>query len=508
MDFDLLYHAFGTVMLNPMNLLFVFVGVTAGIMVGALPGLTATMGCALLIPFTFGLGPIRGLLMLMGIFCGGIYGGSISGILIRIPGTPSAAATLLDGYPLSQKGMGGKAIGMSTVASFLGGTTGALVMTFLSPEIARVGLKFGPAEFFALAIFGLGMIITISGRSLLKGIISCLFGLLITTIGFDPLSGVPRFTFGSRDLLGGVTFIPALIGLFGYAQVFRNIEKMQIVPAVKAKVENILPTLKEIRAVLKTIFKSALIGTFIGSIPGTGCDIAAFVTYGEAKRTSKHPEKFGTGILEGVAAPEAGNNGATGGAMIPMLTLGVPGDAVTAVLLGALTIHGLQPGPLLFRDHLDVIYPIFAGMIMAQIVLLTVGLSGAKFFAKTINIDRKILTPVIFFLCVVGSYAMRFSFFDVGLSMIIGVIAYFMEYYEYPASPILLALILGPMAEQNLRRSLIISHGDPLTFFKRPISAAFIAIALFVMITSYYRIKKAMEREAEMASTAEKEEID
>jgi putative tricarboxylic transport membrane protein len=506
MDFHLLYQAFATVMLNPMNFFFVFIGITAGIIVGALPGLTATMGCALLIPFTFGLPPVQGLLMLLGIFCGGIYGGSISGILIRTPGTPSAAATLLDGYPLSQKGMGGKAIGMSTIASFCGGMTGAIVMTFLSPQIAKIGLRFGPPEFFALAIFGLGMIITISGRSLLKGIIAALFGLLITTIGFDPLSGVPRFTFGSMNLLGGVTFIPALIGLFGYAQVFRNIEKMEILPVVKSRVENILPSLKEIRASLKTIFKSALMGTFIGSIPGTGCDIAAFVAYGEAKRTSKHPEKFGTGILEGVAAPEAGNNAATGGAMIPMLTLGIPGDAVTAVLLGALTIHGLQPGPLLFRDHLDVIYPIFAGMIMAQFILLAVGLSGARIFARMINVDRKILTPIIFFLCVVGSYAMRFSFFDVGLSMIIGVIAYFMEYYGYPVSPILLALILGPMAEQNLRRSLIISHGDPLIFFTRPITAAFLIIAIFVMITSYYRIKKAMEREAQMVS--EKEEID
>ncbi|UCF84324.1 MAG: tripartite tricarboxylate transporter permease [Desulfobacteraceae bacterium] len=496
MDFDLLFSAFSTVMLNPANFFFVFVGITSGIIVGALPGLTATMGCALLIPFTFGLPPIQGLLMLIGIFCGGIYGGSISGILIRTPGTPSAAATLLDGYPLAQKGMAGKAIGISTIASFIGGTTGAIVMTFLSPQIAKIGLKFGPPEFFALAIFGLGMIITISGRSLLKGIISALFGLLITVIGFDPLSGVPRFTFGSQNLLGGVTFIPALIGLFGYAQVFRNIEKITILPPVKSKIENILPKLREILSVLKTILKSAVMGTFIGSIPGTGCDVAAFVTYGEAKRSSKHPEKFGTGILEGVAAPEAGNNGATGGAMIPMLTLGVPGDAVTAVLLGALTIHGLQPGPMLFRDHLDIIYPIFAGMIMAQFILLIVGLSGARVFARLINIDRRILTPVIFFLCVVGSYAMRFSFFDVGLSLVIGVIAYFMEYYGYTVSPILLALILGPMAEQNLRRALIISHGDPFVFFKRPISAAFILLAVFVIVSSYYRIKKTAQREA------------
>jgi putative tricarboxylic transport membrane protein len=497
MDFDLLFSAFATVMLNPANFFFVFVGITSGIIVGALPGLTATMGCALLIPFTFGLPPIQGLLMLIGIFCGGIYGGSISAILIRTPGTPSAAATLLDGYPLSQKGMAGKAIGISTIASFVGGTTGAVIMTFLSPQIAKIGLRFGPPEFFALAIFGLGMIITISGSSLLKGIISALFGLLITVIGFDPLSGVPRFTFGSQNLLGGVTFIPALIGLFGYAQVFRNIEKITILPQTKSKVEKILPRMSEIVSTLKAMIKSAVIGTFIGSIPGTGCDVAAFVTYGEAKRSSKHPERFGTGILEGVAAPEAGNNGATGGAMIPMLTLGVPGDAVTAVLLGALTIHGLQPGPMLFRDHLDIIYPIFSGMIMAQFILLIVGLSGARIFARLINIDRRILTPVIFFLCVVGSYAMRFSFFDVGLSLVIGVIAYFMEYYGYTVSPILLALILGPMAEQNLRRSLIIFHGDPLIFFKRPISAAFIILTGFVIISSYYRIKKANQREAQ-----------
>jgi putative tricarboxylic transport membrane protein len=502
MDFNLLFNAFGTVMLNPANFLFVFIGITSGIIVGALPGLTATMGCALLIPFTFGLPPIQGLLMLMGIFCGGIYGGSISGILIRTPGTPSAAATLLDGYPLSQKGLAGKAIGISTVSSFVGGTIGAIVMTFLSPQIAKIGLKFGPPEFFALAIFGLGMIITISGRSLLKGIIAALFGLLITVIGFDPLSGVPRFTFGSQNLLGGVTFIPALIGLFGYAQVFRNIEKITILPPVDSKVEKILPKFGEILSTLKTMIKSAVMGTFIGSIPGTGCDVAAFVAYGEAKRSSKHPEKFGTGILEGVAAPEAGNNAATGGAMIPMLTLGVPGDAVTAVLLGALTIHGLQPGPMLFKDHLDVIYPIFAGMIMAQFILLIVGLSGARIFARLINIDRRILTPVIFFLCVVGSYSMRFSFFDVGLSLVIGVIAYFMEYYEYPVSPILLALILGPMAEQNLRRSLIISHGDPTIFFQRPISAAFIILALVVIVSSYYRIKKAKEREEKAAASA------
>jgi len=507
MQFDLLLAAFGKVMLDPVNFLFVFIGVTAGIIVGALPGLTATMGVALLIPFTYGIDPVRGLLMLLGIFSGGIYGGSISATLLGIPGTPSAAATVLDGHPMAKKGLAGKAIGMATIASFFGGTLGALIMTFFSPLVAKMALRFGPPEFFALAFFGLGIIITVSGKSILKGLIAGIFGLMITMIGFDPLSGVPRLTFGSTELLGGINFIPALIGLFGYSQVFEGIEKILILPSVKSELKNIIPKLKELKGVLRTMIKSALIGTFIGAVPGTGCDIAAFVSYGEARRSSKHPEKFGTGILEGVAAPETGNNAATGGAMIPMLTLGVPGDAVTAVLMGALTIHNFQPGPLLFRDHPEVVYPIFAGMIVAQFVMLWVGLGGARFFAKIINLDRRIMTPIIFLLCVVGSYAMRFSFFDVGVSLIIGIIAYFMNYYGFPSSPILLALILGPMVEQNLRRSLIISHGDPLIFITRPISAAFIIIGIFIMITSYVRVKKAMDLEGQMASVVEKEKV-
>lgn len=499
MSFLYLLDAFQTIFSNPVSLLFILVGVTAGIMVGCLPGLTATMGCALLIPFTFSLPPIEGLLMLMGIFTGGIYGGSISGILIRTPGTPAAAATLLDGYPLSVKGQAGKAIGIGTIASFVGGTIGALIMAFLAPQIARFGLRFGPPEFFALAIFGLSMIISISGDSLLKGAIAALFGLMLTTIGFDPLSGVPRFYFGNDNLLGGITFIPALIGLFGFAQVFRNIEKMEIVPQVKSKVGKILPTFKEIKPLVPTMVKSGGMGAMTGSVPGLGCDVAAFIAYGEAKRTSKHPEEFGKGSLEGVAAPEAANNGATGGAMIPMLTLGVPGDAVTAVLLGALTIHGFQPGPLLFRDHLDIVYPIFAGMILCQLVLLVVGLSGARLFSKLINIDIKVLTPIIFLLCIVGSYAMRFSFFDVGLALSIGVLAYFMGKAKFPVSPILLALILGPMAEQNMRRALMLSNDDPMIFFTRPISVIFLALAVFMAITSYRKFKKLREIEKAVA---------
>jgi len=501
MSFMYLMDAFQTIFSDGTSLLFILIGVVAGIMVGCLPGLTATMGCALLIPFTFSLPPIQGLLMLMGIFTGGIYGGSISAILIRTPGTPAAAATLLDGFPLSQRGEAGKAIGIGTIASFVGGTIGALLMAFLAPEIAQFGLRFGPPEFFALAIFGLSMIISISGESLMKGAIAALVGLMLTTIGFDPLSGVPRFTLGNDNLLGGITFIPALIGLFGFAQVFRNIERMELVPQVRSKVGRILPSLKEVRSLVPTMAKSGGLGAVTGSVPGLGCDIAAFVAYGEAKRTSKTPEEFGKGSLEGVAAPEAANNGATGGAMIPMLTLGVPGDAVTAVLLGALTIHGFQPGPLLFRDHIEIVYPIFAGMILCQLVLLVVGLSGARYFAKLINIDSRILTPIIFLLCMVGSYSMRFSFFDVGLALGIGVVAYFMGKAKFPVSPILLALILGPMAEQNMRRSLMLSQDDLSIFVTRPISAAFLALAAFMVFTGYRRFKKLQAMEAAQART-------
>lgn len=501
MSFMYLMDAFQTIFSDGTSLLFILIGVVAGIMVGCLPGLTATMGCALLIPFTFSLPPIQGLLMLMGIFTGGIYGGSISAILIRTPGTPAAAATLLDGFPLSQRGEAGKAIGIGTIASFVGGTIGALLMAFLAPEIAQFGLRFGPPEFFALAIFGLSMIISISGESLMKGAIAALVGLMLTTIGFDPLSGVPRFTLGNDNLLGGITFIPALIGLFGFAQVFRNIERMELVPQVRSKVGRILPSLKVVRSLVPTMAKSGGLGAVTGSVPGLGCDIAAFVAYGEAKRTSKTPEEFGKGSLEGVAAPEAANNGATGGAMIPMLTLGVPGDAVTAVLLGALTIHGFQPGPLLFRDHIEIVYPIFAGIILCQLVLLVVGLSGARYFAKLINIDSRILTPIVFLLCMVGSYSMRFSFFDVGLALGIGVVAYFMGKAKFPVSPILLALILGPMAEQNMRRSLMLSQDDLSIFLTRPISAAFLALAAFIVFTGYRRFKKLQAIEAAQART-------
>ena len=468
----------------------IFLGVTGGIIVGSLPGLTATMGVALLVPFTFGLPITEAMGMLLGIFSGAIYGGSISAILIRTPGTPAAAATLLDGYPLSQKGEAGRALSVSVFSSFVGGFSGALIMTFLSPQISKFALQFSAAEYFGLAVFGLSIIISVSGGSVLKGIIAGFFGLLICTIGFDPVSGFPRFTFGMMDLLEGPAFIPTLIGLFAFSEVFKGVENIVTQKQIVSKITRAFPSYADIRIIWKDVLKSSVLGTFIGAIPGAGSDIAAFVGYSEAKRRSKTPEKFGTGKIEGVAAAESANNACTGGAMIPMLSLGVPGDAVTAILLGAFIIQGLQPGPLLYRDHMDVVYSVFAAMMIANIAMLIVGLCGVRLFARIITVRKSLLLPIILVLSIVGSYAIRNSSFDIWIALIFGVIGYFFQRYKYPVSPILLALILGPMAESNLRRALIISDGSFLDIITRPMTAGFLFIAVLSLLTSLIRENK------------------
>jgi putative tricarboxylic transport membrane protein len=493
-DFGLLYHSFGNVMLDWHVMLMIFIGVTGGITIGALPGLTATMGVALLVPFTFGRPPTESLGMLLGIYCGGMYGGSISAILIRTPGTPAAAATVLEGYPLGQKGEAGRALAMALFASFSGGMFGALVMTFLSPYVAGIALEFSYVEYFALALFGLSVIISISGTSIIKGVMAGLFGLLLATIGMDPISGYPRFNLGFIDLMEGPSFIPTLIGLFAVAELFSNIEKMGVALKIQAKIGQYFPSWADIKTSAPNILKSSTIGTIVGAIPGAGGDIAAFVSYAEAKRSSKHPEKFGTGLIEGVAATESANNACSGGAMIPLLSLGVPGDSVTAVLLGAFIVQGLQPGPLLYREHMDVVYNVFSAMIVANIAMLIVGAVGVRFFARVIGIQKEILIPVIFVLSLCGSYAMRQNVFDVYLTIAFGLVGYVMQRYQYPLSPILLALILGPMAEANLRRSMVVSGGDWHILFSRPIAVGLMILGVAFMVASVFNHKRIEKR--------------
>ena len=496
-NWSLMLASYGTVF-TPGVLFIICVGVTAGIIIGSLPGLTATMGVALLVPLTFGRPPLESLSMLLGIYCGAMYGGSISAILIRTPGTPAAAATILEGYPMARRGEAGRAMAMALFASFFGGIVGALIMTFASPVVSSFALEFGPVEYFALAIFGLSVIVSISGRSLIKGMMAAFFGLLISSIGFDPISGFPRFTFGLMEMMEGPPFIPTLIGLFAVSEVFNEVQKTGQIQQLKANLNQYLPTWADIKYCFKHLCRSSVIGTFIGAIPGAGGDIAAFISYGQAKRTSKHPERFGHGEIEGLASSESANNACSGGAMIPLLSLGVPGDAVTAVLLGAFIIQGLQPGPMLYKEHIDIVYQIFASMMLAQFVMLFIGMAGIRLFAKVILVDRAILTPAIFVLSMVGAFAMRSNVFDVYTTLAFGILGYVMMRYDYPLSPILLALILGPMAEANLRRAMVISAGDPSILFSRPIAVVLMGLAVVSLALSIKGQKKIEARLTEM----------
>lgn len=470
------------------NLFLLAFGVVLGIVVGAIPGLTATLAISLLLPFTFGLEASTALIMLVGIYCGGIYGGSITAILLRTPGTPGAAATALDGYPLAQQGQAGRAMGIATTASFIGGIISTVFMIFLSPTISSFALEFSSAEFFALAFFGLTIIFSISGDSLLKGAIAGLIGLLVNSVGMDPLVAFPRFTFGIKSLLVGFPLLPAVIGLFALTEVLRLLE-VGIVDEGKLdkNLDRIIPRWSDIKLLKWTFLKSGLIGTFIGALPGAGANIASFVAYSEAKRSSKNPEKFGKGAIEGVAAPETANNAVTGGALIPMLTLGVPGDAVTAVLLGALTIQGLQPGPLLFTEHPIVVNSIFAAMLIANIVMFVTGLTLSTVIARIAAMKKTTLVPIIAIFSLLGAFASEGSFIHMRIAIMFGIVGYILERFGFPLAPIALAIVMGTLAEKNFRTALIRAQGSFAVFFSSPISIFFLTIAFASILYGIYK---------------------
>lgn len=468
--------------LNINVLLFIFLGVASGICIGALPGLTATMGIALMLPLTFGMSAAAGMLLLIGVYIGAIYGGSISAILLRTPGTPASAATALDGYEFSKRGESERAIKISTLSSFIGGMVSCIMLILIAPRLSKIALTFSSPEFFMLAIFGLSIIANVSGKSLLKGILAGAFGFMISVIGIDTVTGFMRFTYGNVNLLSGLSYIPIMIGLFALSEVFnisgRSNQQKILMHSDPHKKKLSKDDLKKICKVAPI---SGLIGTIIGIIPGAGADIGAFVSYNEAKRFSKKPEKFGTGITEGVAAAEGGNNGVTGGALIPMLTLGIPGDSVAAIMIGALTIQGLQPGPLLFQNNSLLVYTIFAGFIVANIFMLVLGFSGVRVFSKILAVPRSILSPVIVMLCFVGAYAINSSLFDVGVMMIFGVIGFFMQKAGMPVSPVVLGIILGPLAESHFRRALLMGNGSPTVFFQSPVSLLFFILTVLTL---------------------------
>ena len=500
MDWSLLFSSYADVFGSLQVILMTFIGAAGGVLLGAIPGMTATMGVALLIPFSFGMDLIPSVGLLLGIYCGGMYGGSISAILIHAPGTPAAAATLLDGYPMAKRGEAGKALSVAMFASFCGGVIGALIMTFLSPLVAQVAMKFTSAEMLMLAVFGLSVIISISGKSIAKGLISAFFGMLLCTIGVDPTYSKQRFTFGIKSLKGGLSFIPVLIGLFAIAEVIAGVERIiagreSAQEKSTEKITRVLPDGKTIKSIWANILSGGIIGTFIGAIPGAGGDIAVFVSYAFNKGTSKHPEKWGTGIANGVASTESANNGCSGGAMIPLLSLGVPGDSVTAILLGAFIMKGITPGPMMYVSELPTVYKVFAALMLANLCMLVVGCLGVRIFAKIVSLEKKVLYPIILIISLLGAFSINKNVFDVGVCVAFGVIGWLMNKYEFPLSPILLALILGPMCEQNFTRFMDLNNGNFGAILNYPIAIGFFVVAVGVVIFSLINQRKINAKE-------------
>lgn len=466
-----------------------FLGVISGIVIGALPGFTATMGVALFVPFTYSMGTNYAFAFLISLYCSAVYAGSIPAILIRTPGTPAAIATINDGYPMAQKGKAGKALGIAMYASVFGGIFSAIILTLTSKYVADAALKFGPQEYFAIAVLGLSMVIGMAEKSMIKGLISMALGLLLTVIGQDVQTGFPRFTYGNFNLFSGLQILPVMIGIFAISEVLASITKSSKPVCVKQDISGIFSSYKYIVKNFFLVIKCSAIGTFMGSLPGVGAVTASFLGYNEATRCSKNPKEMGTGRPEGIMAPEAANNAVTGGALIPLLSLGIPGDPVTAILLGALMIKGLRPGPELFQTDIDVVYGLFITMILANIVILLVSLIGIRFIARVLEVPNYILNPLVLMFCVVGSYALRNSMFDVYVAIGFGIIGFLMRRYGFPLGSFTLAMILGSLIEYKMLMSLALSKGSFVTFISRPISGTLIAITVIFLVYSLRRKK-------------------
>jgi len=456
--------------LSPLNILLMVLATAIGVSIGCLPGLSAAMGVALLLPVTFGMSPSTGLIVLGSIYCGAIFGGSISAILIHTPGTPASAATAIEGYQLTIRGKAAKALTVACFASFCGGLLSCISLYFFSPLLATLALQFKSPEYFWLSLFGLTIIAGVASKSMIKGLMSGVIGLLISTIGMDPMEGVERFMFGMSTLYNGIDTTCALIGLFSMSQILILAEKRIKERAESAKLNDRLGlSFAEIKRLSPTIVRSWLIGNIIGILPGAGASIASFMGYNEARNFSKHKEEFGNGSIDGVAGSEAANNAVTGGSLIPTLTLGIPGESVTAVLMGGLIIHGLQPGPELFTTYASMTYTFFAGFVIIQFLMLAIGLLGCKGFAQIAKLSDAILIPSIFVLCVVGSYAIHNNLVEVCIMFLFGILGYLARKFDLNPAAIVLGLILGPIGERGLRRSLMLNDGDPSILFSTPL---------------------------------------
>ena len=472
-------------------LLSTSIGVLIGLIVGMIPGLTISTGIIVFLPITFVLPPDVSIALLLGLYVGGMTGGSFSAVLLNIPGTPSASATAIDGYPMASSGNAGRALGIAITASFVGGIVSFLFLFLVAPILAEFALNFRTEDMFSIILFGMTIICSFSAGSLVKGLLSAAIGLAIVTVGQDPVMGTQRFTFGEVNLMAGVHFLTALIGLFAIPQLISHISDQTNLRAVtQSKIKSILPNISDLKIIKFPIILGSLIGSFLGTLPGAGGPIAAFISYDYAKKISKRPERFGKGTIEGVAAPESANNAVTGGALIPMMTLGIPGDPVTAILIGALIVHGLAPGPLMFLERADFAYGVIFSFFWANIFNFLIAILSLRVLVKVLDTPRSILMPSLAVLCVVGSFALRNNFFDVYIMLFFGLIGISMKWLEMPVVPLLLALVLGGQLEENLRVALTGSQGDISIFFTWPISLSFIILSIVSVIWSFRSNKK------------------
>lgn len=480
--------------IDPRAILYLLVGTFSGLIIGTLPGLTATMAVAILTPLTFWLSPNEGLAMLIGVWNSAIFSGGISAILINTPGTPASIASTFDGFALTKKGMAGLALGINVVFSFIGGILGVVALILVGFPLARFALSFGPAEYFTLAIFGLSTMVAVSGKSILKGMISGFIGFSIALVGLDPIFGSERFTFGRMELLSGISFVPVMIGLFGIGEVLSQIFTKSRTTSADAQtvtqIKRVIPTFKEVKDLTPVALLSSLIGVVIGVIPGAGADIAGLVAWDQSRRIAKRPEEYGKGSLEGLAASTTANNACLGGALTTMMALGLPGDAVTAILIGAFIIYGVQPGPIMFRDHASFVYMVITLMMLANVAFLAVGFFFSKVLTKFLSLPQSFIWSTIIILSLVGSYAINNSAFDLMIVFLSGVLGFLFRLLDVPLGPIVLALILGPMAEANMRRALILSGGSFTTFFTRPISLILLILSAASLLTSVIRKRK------------------
>lgn len=476
------------------NFLAIVLGTLGGLVVGSVPGLTSTMAMAILAPLTFGFEAIPAICMLMGIYIGGIAGGSIAAVSLNIPGTPASAATCIDGFYLCKQGEGQKALVVSLGASAFGTIFSGIVLVTMAPMIASIGLKFGAPEYFALGILGLAIIISVSGEFLLNGIISALLGFMLSVVGIDAISGYSRFTLETTHLSGGFSYIAVLIGLYGLAETFDVIGTTRLTAQVQTLSSKSRVSLREWLRLLPTMIRSSCIGTVVGALPGAGADIASWASYDTATRLAGKGDKFGKGELKGIAASEAANNADVGGALIPMTTFGIPGDGQTAMLIGFLMIHGLDPGPMLMQKSPDLVWSMFAAVPVASVAMLLLGLVLSKPIIRLVNQPMEVIYPCIIMFCIVGTFAISNSLFDVYVMIAMGVVGYFMRRYGFPVPPLMLALILAPMIETNLRRGLLTYDNDITMFFQRPIFLGIISLgAVLIGSTMWFRKKKIPE---------------